>query len=123
MATKIYDVVVVGSGPSGGTLSAHLARRGVDVVVVEGGPKINTRTAFNTHAMPFDFPNRHIPTMPPGAAGFSSDPSRRAGGGGIQLRARPRRGRQIHDLERGRLAVQPSRFQGPVDRRRGRGLA
>jgi len=80
MATKIYDVVVVGSGPSGGTLSAHLARRGVDVAVVEGGPKIDTRTAFNTHAMPFDFANRHIPTMRPGVAGFESERSRGLGG-------------------------------------------
>ena len=63
MPKKVYDVCVVGSGASGGTLSAHLAHHGVDVAVVEGGPKINTRTAFNTHAMPFDFPNRHIPTM------------------------------------------------------------
>ena len=46
---------------AGGTLAAHLARRGVDVAVVEGGPKINTRTDFNTHAMPFDFPDRAHP--------------------------------------------------------------
>jgi hypothetical protein len=32
------------------------------VAVVEGGPKIDTRTAFNAHAMPFDFPNQPIPT-------------------------------------------------------------
>lgn len=80
MASKIYDVCVVGSGPSGGTLSAHLARAGVDVVVVEGGPVVNTRTAFNTHAMPFEFPNRHIPTMKPGKEGFDSERSRGVGG-------------------------------------------
>src|SRR5437763_1905088 len=80
MANKVYDVCVVGSGASGGTLSAHLARLGVDVAVVEGGPKINTRTAFNTHAMPFDFPNRHIPTMRPGVEGFDSERSRGVGG-------------------------------------------
>ena len=56
MAQKIYDVCVVGSGAAGGTLSAHLAHLGVDVAVVEGGPKIDTRTAFNTHGMPFEFP-------------------------------------------------------------------
>jgi choline dehydrogenase-like flavoprotein len=80
MAQKIYDVCVVGSGASGGTLSAHLAHHGVDVAVVEGGPKIDTRTAFNTHAMPFDFPNRHIPTMRPGVQGFDSERSRGVGG-------------------------------------------
>jgi choline dehydrogenase-like flavoprotein len=80
MQGKTYDVVVVGSGPSGGTLAAHLARQGVDVAVVEGGPRINTRTDFNTHALPFHFPNRHIPTMKPGKPGFDSERSRGVGG-------------------------------------------
>lgn len=80
MPKKVYDVCVVGSGAAGGTLSAHLARNGVDVAVVEGGPKVNTRTAFNTHAMPFDFANRHIPTMAPGVAGFDTERSRGVGG-------------------------------------------
>jgi choline dehydrogenase-like flavoprotein len=77
---KTYDVCIVGSGAAGGTLSAHLARRGVDVIVVEGGPKLDTRSAFNTHAMPFEFPNRHVPTMRPGVEGFFSERSRGVGG-------------------------------------------
>ncbi len=80
MPKQVYDVVIVGSGAAGGTLAAHLARRGVEVAVVEGGPKIDTRTAFNTHAMPFEFPDRHIPTMRPGVAGFESERSRGLGG-------------------------------------------
>src|SRR5271154_634679 len=77
---KTYDVCVVGSGASGGTLASRLARKGVDVAVMEGGPKIDTHTAFNTHAMPFDFSNRSIPTMKPGVAGFESERSRGVGG-------------------------------------------
>src|SRR5947199_1411663 len=80
MAAKIYDVVVVGSGAAGGTVSAHLARNGVSVAVVEGGPRVNTRTDFNTHALPFQFSNRHIPTMKPGKPGFDSERSRGLGG-------------------------------------------
>ena len=80
MQTDLFDVVIVGSGASGGTLASHLARRGVKVAIVEGGPRVNTRTDFNTHAMPFDFPTRQIPTMRAGKAGFDSERSRGVGG-------------------------------------------
>src|SRR5436305_14367108 len=80
MASKTYDVVVVGSGAAGGKLSAHLARRSVSVAVVEGGPRVNTRTDFNTHALPFEFSNRHIPIMKPGKEGFDTERSRGLGG-------------------------------------------
>src|SRR5262245_30303977 len=77
---KTYDVVIVGSGAAGGTLAAHLARAGVDVAVVEGGPKINTRSDFNTHAMPWEFANRQIPRMRPGKDGMASERARGLGG-------------------------------------------
>ena len=41
---------------------------------------MNTRTDFNTHAFPFDFPTRQIPTMRPGKEGFDSERSRGVGG-------------------------------------------
>lgn len=80
MQPDSFDVVIVGSGASGGTLASHLARRGVRVALVEGGPRVNTRTDFNTHAFPFDFPTRQIPTMRPGREGFDSERSRGVGG-------------------------------------------
>ena len=80
MRSRVFDVVIVGSGAAGGTMAAHLARAGVEVCVVEGGPPINTRTDFNTHALPFEFPDRHIPTMKPGKAGFHSERARGLGG-------------------------------------------
>ena len=80
MQAETFDVVIVGSGAGGGTMAAHLARRGVRVAIVVGGPRVNTRTDFNTHAMPFDFPTRQIPTMRPGKVGFDSERSRGVGG-------------------------------------------
>jgi choline dehydrogenase-like flavoprotein len=80
MQSEIFDVVIVGSGAGGGTLAAHLARQGVKVAIVEGGPRVNTRTDFNTHALPFEFANRQIPTMRPGKQGFDSERSRGVGG-------------------------------------------
>jgi glucoside 3-dehydrogenase (cytochrome c) catalytic subunit len=76
----IFDVCVVGAGAGGATLAAHLAHKGLNVAVVEGGPPVNTRTDFNTHALPFDYKTRHIPTMKPGKAGFDSERTRGVGG-------------------------------------------
>ncbi|HTZ57978.1 MAG TPA: GMC family oxidoreductase [Acidobacteriaceae bacterium] len=80
MAKTIFDICIVGSGAGGGTLAGHLAQRGVNVAIVEGGPVINTRTDFNTHALPFDFANRHIPTMKTGKYGMASERARGVGG-------------------------------------------
>ncbi len=80
MAGKLYDVVIVGSGAAGGTLAAHLARLGADVAIVEGGPKINTRTDFTTHSMPWEFANRQIPRMKQGKPGMASERARGLGG-------------------------------------------
>jgi glucoside 3-dehydrogenase (cytochrome c) catalytic subunit len=76
----IFDVCVVGSGAAGGTLSARLARRGLNVLVMEGGPRIDVSRAFNTHAMPYDFKNRKMPIMVPGVAGFEDERTRGVGG-------------------------------------------
>lgn len=80
MQDNLYDVVVIGSGAGGGTLSARLANLGAEVLVLEGGPTVNTRTDFNTHALPYEFPFRSIPVMKPGKPGFDGERSRGLGG-------------------------------------------
>ena len=75
-----YQVVIVGSGASGGTMAAHLARAGISVLILEGGPPIDTRTDFNTHGLPYQFASRSIPVMRPGKAGFDSPRSYGVGG-------------------------------------------
>jgi choline dehydrogenase-like flavoprotein len=53
MAKRIFDVCIVGSGAGGGTLAGHLAQRGVNVAIVEGGPvTIHVRKATGTKASP-----------------------------------------------------------------------
>ena len=78
--TALYDVCIVGSGAAGGTVSSRLARQGLNVIVLEGGPRIDTRRAFNTHAMPYEFVNRKMPVMVPGVAGFEDERTRGVGG-------------------------------------------
>ena len=48
MADKLYDVVVIGSGAGGGTPSARVAGLGAEVPMLEGGPKVDMHTDFNT---------------------------------------------------------------------------
>lgn len=42
MANKKHDVIVVGGGPAGSTTALYLARRGVDVLVIDGRDPIGT---------------------------------------------------------------------------------
>ena len=35
----IHDIAIVGAGPAGAALAARLARRGLDVVVLERAPR------------------------------------------------------------------------------------
>lgn len=58
MAQKIYDVVIVGSGATGGWAAKQLTESGLDVVVLEAGRKLNPQRDFTEHLWPYEMPYR-----------------------------------------------------------------
>jgi len=46
-------VVVIGSGAGGGTLSNELAQRGINVVCLEAGPRLDVTNIVNDNATMF----------------------------------------------------------------------
>ena len=59
------DVVIVGSGIAGGHAAFRLAQHGVDVLVLEAGPRLSRRDAMaNFIRSPFKGPNAPYPPQP-----------------------------------------------------------
>ena len=50
---KVYSVIVVGSGASGGMAAWNLTRQGIDVLLLDAGEKFD-RATFWTHVTPWD---------------------------------------------------------------------
>src|SRR5262245_56847074 len=50
---KVYDVVVIGSGASGGMAAWNLTRQGVNVLLLDAGTKFD-RSTFWTHVLPYE---------------------------------------------------------------------
>jgi len=58
MTTKTYDVIVVGSGASGGWVAKELTEKGVEVLMLEAGPpRVPTRD-FTEHIWPYQLKYR-----------------------------------------------------------------
>ena len=47
---KIYDVCIIGSGAGGGTAAKVLTEGGLNVVMLEAGPRLNPDEDFKEHA-------------------------------------------------------------------------
>ena len=58
-----YDVVVIGSGPGGGTCAYALARRGVKVLLLEAGPAYDPDTDFHLDSNEWEL--EHFPAKIP----------------------------------------------------------
>ena len=54
---EIHDVIVVGSGASGGMAAYNLTQQGVKVLMLDAGDKFD-RDKFWTHVLPFEADER-----------------------------------------------------------------
>lgn len=54
----VADVVIIGSGAGGGTVTKVLADLGVNVTLLEAGPMLHPETDFKEHKWPYEYPHR-----------------------------------------------------------------
>jgi len=54
---RVYDVIVIGSGASGGMAAWNLTRQGVNVLLLDAGKRFN-RSEFWTHVLPYEWRER-----------------------------------------------------------------
>jgi len=55
---KIYDVCIIGSGAGGGTAAKVLTEGGLDVVMLEAGPRLNPEKDYKEHVWPYELAHR-----------------------------------------------------------------
>jgi choline dehydrogenase-like flavoprotein len=54
----VYDAIVVGSGATGGWAAKELAEKGMRVIVLEAGRKVDPMKEFTEHKWPYEVPYR-----------------------------------------------------------------
>src|ERR1700681_2043499 len=57
-SAPVYDVVIIGSGAGGGTVTKVLADKGISVALLEAGPMLNPEKDFKEHKWPYEYPHR-----------------------------------------------------------------
>lgn len=55
---RTYDAIVVGTGAAGGIAAKELTEAGLEVLVLEAGPRLDPSTDFLTHHWPYEMPFR-----------------------------------------------------------------
>ena len=53
---KVYDVCIIGSGAGGGTAAKVLTEGGLNVVMLEAGPRLDPDKDFKEHVWPYQLP-------------------------------------------------------------------
>lgn len=54
----VYDVCIIGSGAGGGTAAKVLTEGGLNVVMLEAGPRLNPEKDFKEHVWPYELAHR-----------------------------------------------------------------
>lgn len=57
-SAPVADVVVIGSGAGGGTVTKVLTDLGINVTLIEAGPMLHPETDYKEHKWPYDYPHR-----------------------------------------------------------------
>src|ERR1700756_3896527 len=57
-SAQIWDVVIIGSGAGGGTVTKVLTDLGISVALLEAGPMLNPAKDFKEHMWPYQVPHR-----------------------------------------------------------------
>ena len=57
-SAPVYDVVIIGSGAGGGTVTKVLADMGINVALLEAGPMLHPEKDFKMLTWPYQVPHR-----------------------------------------------------------------
>ena len=55
---NVYDVCIIGSGAGGGTAAKVLTEGGLNVVMLEAGPRVNPYKDYKEHVWPYELARR-----------------------------------------------------------------
>ncbi|MBA3439137.1 MAG: GMC family oxidoreductase [Pyrinomonadaceae bacterium] len=58
MAQTVYDAIIIGSGATGGLAAKELSERGLRVVILEAGRKVDPLKEYTEHTWPYEVPFR-----------------------------------------------------------------
>jgi len=70
---KVYDVCIIGSGAGGGTAAKVLTEGGLNVAMLEAGPRLNPDKDFKEHVWPYQLAHRGAGVAAKGRLEFNNE--------------------------------------------------